>query len=168
LILRVDYLEPDVSLTLREAAEICLMCGVCCVVRGHACHVQYDDRFGPRQTYVYDCLGAEDPAGNPNIWLCVSCHKCEEICPYEVSPLRFIEALKAQAFQRGLIHPVMLGEVEQVLSTGYAFPLTPSAARRREELGLEPIRAEAADELGRIAEATGFARKLRKIKEAQG
>jgi len=168
LILSVEYLSTDESLNLREAAEICLKCGVCCVIKGHSCHVQYDERFNAVQTYVYDCLGAEDPVGNPNIWLCVSCHKCEEICPYEVSPVRFIEAMKAQAFQREHMHPVMLGEVENVLSSGYAFPLTSSAARRREELGLETLPTAAAGDLMRIAEETGLALRLRRIKEAEG
>lgn len=167
MILIGKYLSLDESLNLREAAEICLKCGVCCVIKGHSCHVQYDERFNATRTYVYNCLAAEDPVENPNIWLCVSCHKCEEICAYDVSPIRFIEAMKAQAFQRGLMHTVMLGEIENVLSTGYAFPLTSSAARQREKLGLEPLPTASAEELMRIAEETGLARGLRRIKEAE-
>lgn len=168
LILRVDYQYSNELLNLQEVAEICLRCGVCCVVRSHSCHVQYDERFDAQQTYVYDCLRADDPVENPNIWLCVSCHKCEEICPYEVAPVRFIEAMKAQAFERGTTHPVIVREVEQVLSTSYAFPLTFSAARRREELELKPLQTAATEDLRRIADRTGLTRKLRSIKETRG
>jgi heterodisulfide reductase subunit C len=164
LILRAEYLSSDDSLKLKDAAEICLKCGVCCVISGHSCHVQYDERFNARQTYVYDCLGSEDPVENTNIWLCVSCHKCEEICPYEVSPVKFIEAMKAEAFRRNLIHPVMLGEVENILSSGFAFPITSSAERQRERLGLEPLQTAVADELRLIAEKTGFSRSIDRIK----
>ena len=165
MVIHARYRRPDRSLTLQEAAEICLQCGVCCVVRGQSCHVTYDRaKFDPKYTYVYDCLGAADPSKNQNIWLCVSCHKCEEICPYEVSPIDFIEAMKPDAFELGHAHPVILGEVEQVLATSYAFPITPSTARLREELSLSPLQTTAARELEAIATSTGMAGKLRKVR----
>jgi len=145
-----------------------LKCGTCCVVRGHSCHVMYDEeKFNPRYTYVYDCLGAEEPFQNPNIWLCVSCHKCDEMCPYEVSPVSFIEAMKPNAFENGHAHPIVVGEVENVLSTGYAFPLTLSTTRLREMLSLKPIQTLAIEDIKRIAEQTGLALKLKKNKERE-
>ena len=56
------------------------------------CHVQHHERLDAKNTYVYDCMGSDEPTENPNIWMCVSRHKCEEICPYEVSPIRFMRA----------------------------------------------------------------------------
>lgn len=97
-----------------------------------------------------------------NIWQCVSCHKCEEMCPYEVSPLDFIESMKEQALHEGLAPSSILGELEQVISTGYAFPITPSSMRQRERLGLEPVKIN--DELGIIAKKTGL---LDLLKEAK-
>lgn len=167
MILRVYYPSSVDVFKLEEVADICLKCGVCCVVKGHSCHIQYDERFNAKKTFVYDCLGAEDPVGNPNIWLCVSCHKCEEICPYDVSPLKFIEALKAKAFEQGYTHSVILREVENVLSTGFAFPLTTSTERLRKEFGLEPLNTVAAADLKLIAEETGFAKKLKRAKEGR-
>ena len=137
-----------------EAAEVCFMCGVCCAVPEYGCPAQYGSRFTPRHTYVYDCLAAERPSSNPSIWLCVSCHKCEELCPYEVSPIRFIETMKQVALEEGAAPDVATAEIEQVVNTGYAFPVTPNTARHREELGLEPI--QPTGELKRIAEATGL------------
>lgn len=137
-----------------EAAEVCFMCGVCCAVPEYGCPAQYGSRFTPRHTYVYDCLAAERPSSNPSIWLCVSCHKCEELCPYEVSPIRFIETMKQVALEEGAAPDVATAEIEQVVNTGYAFPVTPNTARHREELGLKPI--QPTGELKRIAEATGL------------
>ncbi|UCH57805.1 MAG: hypothetical protein JSV18_02560, partial [Candidatus Bathyarchaeota archaeon] len=147
LIIRADYRAEDDSLMLKEASEICLKCGVCCVVKGHSCHVQFEEQFTPKETYVYDCLSAETPVENPNIWLCVSCHKCEELCPYEVSPISFIEAIKAKAFEERQAHPVIQSEVSNILLTGYAFPLTSASQRQRQQLGLDPPDTSSAEEL---------------------
>ncbi|MCW4050557.1 MAG: hypothetical protein NWE89_12565 [Candidatus Bathyarchaeota archaeon] len=150
---------------IKEAAEICLKCGVCCVIEGYSCPAQYDAQFKPTQTYVYDCLGHEEPSGNKNIWQCVSCHKCEEMCPYEVSPVDFIEAMKEQALQGGHAPQSIIGELMQVITTGYAFPITPNTTRQRERLGLEPVKLN--HELGIIAEKTGLLELLNSLKEAQ-
>jgi heterodisulfide reductase subunit C len=158
LVLRTDYVSTDEVKGPRRAAEICLQCGVCCVVK-HSCHAQYGLQFTPNHTYVYDCLGAEEPAKNPNLWLCVSCHKCEEVCPYEVSPIRFIEAMKAEAFRNGSVHQVILDEVNQIVTTGYAFPLTGASERQRANLGLGPFSNQAAAELAVIVRRSGLADK---------
>ena len=165
MVIRVDYLSEDESISMKEASEICLKCGTCCVVRAHFCHIQYDEQFDAKNTYVYNCLDSEEPAENPNIWMCVSCHKCEEICPYEVSPIRFIEAMKSRALELGIAHPMILGEVENILSTGYAFPLTRSSKRQREQLGLDPLVEGAAEDILSIAEKTGLRKKLQRSKE---
>jgi len=167
MVIRVDYDAEDEDLSIEKASEICLQCGVCCVIKGHSCHAQYDGQFGPRNTYVYDCLGSGGPLENPNIWLCVSCHKCEEVCPYEVSPVKFIEAMKAQAFERGQAHPVVLGEVENIVETGYAFPLTSSSERQRKTLGLEPLDVSAGDEVKAIARKAGMLEKLERKEGAK-
>ena len=159
MVIRVNY-DADDNLSVVEASEICLKCGVCCVVKGHSCHVQLDSQFSPKYTYVYDCLGMDSPSENPNIWLCVSCHKCEELCPYDVSPIRFIESMKAEAFENGRAHPVIFGEVANIVSTGFAFPLTASSARQRQQLGLEPLDESAAEDLMKIAEITGLSEKI--------
>lgn len=165
LVIRVEYLSEDESLSLKEASEICLKCAACCVVKNHFCHVQFDGQFDAKNTYVYECLGVEDPSKNPNIWMCVSCHKCEEVCPYEVSPVEFIESMKARAFEIGHAHPMILGEVENIASSGYAFPLTASSRRQREQLGLEPLRYGATEDVRTIPEKTGLAQRLLRYKE---
>ena len=163
LFIRVDY-DADEDLSIVEASEICLQCGVCCVVKEHSCPAQNDDQFDPKHTYVYDCLESDSPSENSNIWLCVSCHKCEEMCPYEVSPIRFIEAMKAKAFENGLAHPVIFSEVANVVSTGFAFPLTVSASKQRQRLGLGPLDISASEDLKVIADKTGLSEKLEKYR----
>jgi heterodisulfide reductase subunit C len=139
VVLNIPYIHRSLLGPI-EASEICLKCGVCCVLDGYSCPVQYDAQFKPTYTYVYDCLGAETPSRNPNIWQCVSCHKCEETCPYEVKPIQFIEDMKQQAFREGLAPESILAEMKQVVTTGYAFPITSNTAKQREALNLEPLK----------------------------
>jgi heterodisulfide reductase subunit C len=146
------------------AAEICLKCGVCCNV-AHSCHVMNDHRFNPRYTFVYDCLASDKGASNPNIWLCVSCHKCEETCPYEVSPVHFIESLKRDAFDAGWVHQTIRAEVNQIVTTGFAFPLTGATERQRQTLNLRSLPPPPLADLTKIADKTHIAEKLREAKQ---
>ena len=148
--LHAKYSKTSTQSEIQKEAEICLQCGVCCVIKGQSCHAQYDPQFTPKQTYVYDCLSHEDPSKNANIWLCVSCHKCEDLCPYDVSPLHFIDALKEEAFPKGLAPELMTGEFKQVIETGFAFPVTPNTVRLRESLGLKQMQSNLTEDLGSI------------------
>ena len=127
----------------------------------HSCHVMYDKKFNPKYTFVYDCLSSDKGASNPNIWMCVSCHKCEETCPYEVSPVHFIEVLKGVALGVGVVHPTIRAEVAQVVATGFAFPLSGATERQRQALNLKPLPTKPLGELGKIADKTGLAARLR-------
>lgn len=150
MVLHAKYAKTSTLGDIQKAAEICLQCGVCCVVKGQSCHAQYDPQFNPKHTYVYDCLNHDDPSKNPNIWLCVSCHKCEDLCPYDVSPLNFIDAIKEEAFQKGLTPELMTEEFQQVTETGYAFPITPNTVRLRESLGLKQFQPNLAMDIESI------------------
>lgn len=155
--IRATYPPGD----MHEASEVCLKCGVCCNV-AHSCHVMYDTgRFNPRYTFVYDCLASDQGSSNPNIWMCVSCHKCEETCPYEVSPIHFIEALKGRALAGGFVHPTIRAEVAQVVATGFAFQVSGSTERQRQALNLKPLPTKPLTDLAKIAEKTGLAERLK-------
>jgi heterodisulfide reductase subunit C len=125
----------------------------------------YDPKFNPRYTFVYDCLASEKRASNPSIWLCVSCHKCEETCPYEVSPVHFIETLKGDALQFGLVHPTIRAELTQVVTTGFSFPITGATERQRQALMLKPLSPQPIADLTKIAEMTGLTERLREAKQ---
>lgn len=102
---------------------------------------------------------------NRALWLCVSCHKCEEMCPYEVSPMEFIETMKESALKKGNVPDMILGEIEQVINTGLAFPLTSRTERDRNKMNLSSIKIT--DELGTIAEKTGLLKILQDLEEDQ-
>lgn len=149
MIISIPYKANNELLEKYPKIEKCLKCGVCSVIRGHSCHVMYDrEKFSPTNTFVYNCFTAEQPTKNLNIWLCVSCHKCEEICPYDVSPVKVIESLKEASFEQGFALKLIQDRVEQILRTGVAFPID-------QKVGVE--------DLAIISKATGLERKMVKI-----
>ena len=123
----------------QKSAEICLKCGVCCVIQGHSCPAQYGSKYTPQEIYVYDVISDENPTKNPSIWTCVSYHKCEEMCPYEVNPLKYIEESKKQALKKGRAPRQIIDELSQIANTGYAFPITPHSIRQRQQNGLSEL-----------------------------
>lgn len=160
MVLNTSY-EKKTLEGLERSAEICFKCGVCCTIPGYSCPAQYNG-YTPRETFVYDCLSHAEPTGNPALWVCVSCHKCEEMCPYDVSPVQFIEAMKESALEEGKAPEAITGEIRQVLETGFAFPITGRTTRDRAKHGLTPI--EPVGDLMHIAEKTGL---LALLKEAE-
>lgn len=167
--LKIKYESRDELFRKHPKIEICLKCGNCCAIVGHSCHVMYNkSKFDPKNTYVYDIFAAKEPTKNPNLWLCVSCHKCHEICPYDVDPIGVIEALKEASFEQGYAHNLIQDEVNQILSTGAAFPISPTTKRLRESLRLPPFEKIDISDLVKIAEGTGLERKLIKLRAKEG
>jgi heterodisulfide reductase subunit C len=157
VVISIDY--NKISETEKQKkAEICLKCGVCCVIKGYSCPAQYGKNNTPQKTYVYSILKNENPLDDPNIWTCMSCHKCEEMCPYEVSPVNYIEYIKQLAVIKGKAPNSIYEEINQISQTGYAFPVTPNTKRRRTQIDLDEI--EFIDEIQIIAKKTGLKKLL--------
>ena len=74
--------------------------------------------------------------------------------------------MKIKAFKDGRAHPVIVGEVDNIVSTGFAFPITASSSRQRQQLGLEALDESAVEDLGKIALKTGLSGKIAKYRGA--
>ena len=155
----VHYQAKDKLLQKYPKIEKCLKCNTCALVDP----VIYAHEFSQTDTFVNNVFSASEPEKNPNIWLCVSCHKCEEICPYEVRPVEVIEGLKDEAFEKGYAPEFIVEEMKQVLTTGYAFPIFQSLNyinRMRSNLGLKTLGERQVGDIVKIAKKTGLESKL--------
>jgi len=140
--------------------EKCLKCSLC----GPVCIVKYVECFSPTYTYVYDVFSAKEPIKNPSIWWCVACHKCQEICPYDVKPLEAILGLREAALENGFGTQPFVDLVESVLSTGVSFPITSFSTSLRAKLNLPPLEIVSVEDVKKIAEKTSLGKKLEKIR----
>ncbi len=164
MLIEAKYASRNKLLERHLKVEKCLKCGTCSL----ACYVtRFCGMFNPKDNYIYHIFSQEQPQKNPNLWLCSSCHKCHEICPYDVNPTEVIEALKEAAFEQGHIPDLILGEVEQIISTGFAFPLHSSTHTQRERLGLPRLERVDDNDLAGIVGRTGLRRKLDALKRGE-
>lgn len=87
---------------------------------------KFDGRFSPRQLVEKALISEENEiVEDKEIWSCLTCKLCTELCPSFVDFLGFIEALRKEAIQRGntgisahgnifqSVRDVMTGEVNQ-------------------------------------------------------
>ncbi|MFQ6074794.1 MAG: 4Fe-4S dicluster domain-containing protein [Candidatus Bathyarchaeia archaeon] len=162
MLIEVKYEARDRLLERHPKVEKCLMCGTCSL----ACYItRFCAMFDPKNNYTYHVFGVQQPEKNPSLWLCVSCHKCYEICPYDVNPMEVIEALKEVAFGQGYEPDLVRVEIEQIVSTGFAFPVYSSTHSQRERLGLPSLEKGDVDDLAKIVGKTGLRRRLDALKE---
>jgi len=173
MLLQISYEARDKLLKRYPKVETCLKCSLCAFKDGYGCYISNygigvdGARFSALDTYTYHVFSPKEPVKNPNLWLCVSCHRCHEICPYDVNPTEVIEALKAAAFENGYAPDLIQGEVSNVLSTGFAFPIVQSQQAQRSRLGLPTLEPPALEDLAKIAKKTGLEDKLAKLRKKE-
>jgi heterodisulfide reductase subunit C len=130
----------------------CYQCGAC-VADCPASN--YSKEFNPRLIILKALLGFEDELIKPDseIWNCTNCYTCSERCPQDVRPVDVIIALKNMCYSEGKA-PELIGHIsDAVLETGVTTKITSLSERRREELGLPPIKSLPVDEIKKIIEA---------------
>lgn len=79
--------------------ELCWTCGSCdaeCPVNAAT------GRLRPQRIVRMAAFGLVDELLNaPEIWYCISCRRCSQICPNRVQPSRLIQYLQGQALREG-------------------------------------------------------------------
>ncbi len=127
----------------------CYQCGACVA----DCPAgNYSETFNPRLIMLKAILGFEHELIGPDseIWNCTNCYTCSERCPQDVRPVDVIIALKNMCFMEGKA-PGLIGTVSgSVFESGITTKVTSLAERRREELGLAPIKKYPVEDLGKL------------------
>ena len=161
MLVTIKYQEAYRVTETSEAVQRCFKCGVCSLV----CPVTlYGEGYSPRESFVYDVFGSDEPAANPNLWDCPLCHKCSEVCPQDVHPPKAFESLREAAFKNGWAPSSVTELVESVIQTGSSYPLTDASRRARDRLNLPSLAPEGVDELTVIARNTGLQGVLHRLK----
>jgi heterodisulfide reductase subunit C len=87
------------------------------------------------------------------IWECTNCYTCSERCPQDVRPVDVIIALKNLCVREGKA-PANIGNIyNSVLATGITTKISSLVERRRQEMGLSPLKEYPVDDLKKIFEA---------------
>ncbi len=129
----------------------CYQCGAC-VADCPACI--YSGEFNPRLIILKALLGFEDEliSKDSEIWNCTNCYTCSERCPQEVRPVDVIIAMKNICVAEGKAPDLVMNISNTVLSDGITTRVTSVTERRRNELGLKPVRKAPVDEINKLFE----------------
>jgi heterodisulfide reductase subunit C len=146
-----DFREKLNSVAEGFRHNFCYQCGACVA----DCPASiYSDHFNPRLIILKALLGFEDELIRPDseIWDCTNCYTCSERCPQEVRPVDVIIAMKNICVAEGKAPEMVKNISDTVLSDGITTRVTSVTERRRNELGLTPMKKVPVDEINRIIE----------------
>jgi heterodisulfide reductase subunit C len=129
----------------------CYQCSACVAVCPAA---RFTQEFNPRVILLKALLGMEEALTGEDspIWLCTNCYSCYERCPQDVRPIEVIIALKNMAVQRQKAPASLAKLSENIAQTGVSVTVTSAVNRRRQELGLPPLKTMPIEELKEILE----------------
>jgi heterodisulfide reductase subunit C len=120
----------------------CAECGACvddCPV------ARADPTYDPNALIRSLAAGqVEEVLRSPDLWKCVECYTCAELCPNKYDQMSILRQAKHLAMERGWAPPAALEGIRAFRDKGQL--TQPSVAQRR-RLGLPPPPVAAADEL---------------------
>lgn len=133
-------LQKEIEQIANINLDTCMQCGTC---SGGCSGIEHMD-YSPRQMIQLIKMNQRDILlNNQTIWMCLSCHVCEDRCPAGIKISRFMDALREIACSQIepnmqiKFHKLFLGQVktfgrihEGLLMMGYALkakaPLPPT------------------------------------------
>lgn len=137
----------------REKLFECYQCARC---TGSCPAMDVAPAFGPRET-ILRCLnlGHDKVVEDPRLWLCCTCHVCEDRCPQQIPIGDLLVALRNSAARRGNIPDRLRIAVELLAKTGRSM-IVHQLDEMRSHHGLDPLPAVPVDEIREILKKSGL------------
>jgi heterodisulfide reductase subunit C len=146
-----------------ENLMLCMQCGTCTA----DCPVaRFSGTYRPLKILRMALLGMKsDVLSADELWLCASCYTCTDRCPRGVEFATVLRVLRNKAVEEGHV-PEGFKELSlNILGTGYAYEISESRMRKREEAGLPPLPKSNPEQLSKLAGLVGF---LKSVKREKG
>ncbi len=123
----------------------CVECESC----ANDCPVTQIDEYYKPHDILRDILGGriDEALAGKEIWKCLECGTCVELCPNNFGMVKVIKEAKRLAMEKGFKPPDIEQGIEMFKKTGMLGRPRP---RAREKLGLEPFRDTKAEEIREI------------------
>ncbi|MDN5348487.1 MAG: heterodisulfide reductase subunit [Clostridia bacterium] len=128
-----------------QAVRKCYECGACVV----DCPVaESSNTFNPNRLIGEVLAGKiEELISSPEIWKCLECHTCYELCPQKFGMEKVFSTLKHLAMERNILPPPLKGGVDMFMKTGR---LGNPDERARKKYGLGPAATTGREDLRKL------------------
>jgi len=112
--------------------------------------------IGPRET-ILRCLdfGQEEVIKDERLWLCCTCHVCEDRCPQKIPISELLVALRNAAARGGNVPDRLMMAIELLAKTGRSM-IVHQLDDMRAHHGLAPLPAAPVEEIRAILKKTGL------------
>jgi heterodisulfide reductase subunit C len=159
--LTINYEFREKFQRLNFSLNYCYQCATC----SGGCPVAFltQGSYNPRKIIEAALLGLEEKLiqqQEPNVWLCVTCQKCVELCPQGVALTEIFDHLKNYCVETGNIPTPYKDQATMILESGMAIPFSDAILKRRETLGLPQLKTAATSEIKTLMKETKFDKKI--------
>ena len=169
-LITLNYSKRDKQLNLIKQSDYCFKCAVCSSV----CPVTlFSEEYAVRKenlydlTYVYHLFLATDKKRAEIAWKCSICHQCIDVCPQDVKPGEIYSSIKEWSFHNHSAPEDIYKLMKTLINKGIIFTESKMTQRKREQLGLPPMKEQPVDELMIIAQNVGLTKLLKQHDELQ-
>jgi heterodisulfide reductase subunit C len=131
----------------------CYQCARC---TGSCPAMEVAPAIGPRET-ILRCLnlGHQQVVEDERLWLCCTCHVCEDRCPQKIPITDLLVALRNSAARRGNIPDRLRMAVELLAKSGRSM-IVHQLDEMRAHHGLKPLTPVPTDEIRDILRRAGL------------
>jgi heterodisulfide reductase subunit C len=146
----LDFKKRLENILSGELYKRCFQCGACAADCPAARYSK--DKFNPRVIMQNTSLGLEGllEATESVIWLCTNCYTCYDRCPQDVRPIEVILAIKNYLGQISRAPDEVKKISESFKNTGRTVAVSDAINRRRQQLGLEPLKPINMEEINKL------------------
>ena len=160
--LTIDYDFRKQIQGYNASLNYCYQCATCTGICPVAQLTNGD--FNPRKLIEASLLGLKDTLielQQPNVWYCLTCQKCVEVCPQKVELTEIFDVIKNSCVKEGKIPDAFNSQAIMVYETGIALPFSAPIMKRRGQLGLEDYKTADPKEINTLLKGMGFDKLLR-------
>ena len=145
---RLSFAQEHFDLTLVEKCYSCAGCLKDCP------SVKAEPSWNPNQIMGRILAGeVEELLASKEIWQCLGCYTCDEMCPQEWGMRQAFETLKHLALTRGVVPRGTRNALDGFRKTGKMIEAAASARAQRSRLGLPDLFADSGEEIQQVLEA---------------
>ena len=144
-----------------DLIKYCYQCSRCsdnCPVTRVTADFYGTTGYNPRANIIKALLGYKDMIFKEDpliIWGCTVCDTCDEVCPQHIELTEIFTFLKNESIKQGKGPDFIYSQAKAIFDNAKAIPSQPAIERRRQQLGLPPLKEPDVNEVQNLLKNIG-------------